>query len=93
MHEIDKIKLSDQTKFRLYKIKKIENYFINEINQKKLYSKKLSKYVTIFDYMDKILIVLSARSSGVSIISFISIIGVPAGIEFYFNFFYNGRNY
>ena len=40
----------------------------------------MSKYVTIFDYMDKILVVLSATSSGVSIISFISIIGVPAGI-------------
>ena len=40
----------------------------------------MSKYVTTFDYMDKILVVLSARSSGVSIISFISIIGVPAGI-------------
>ena len=50
------------------------------IIKKKLYSKKLSKYVTIFDYMDKILIALSAASSGVSIISFISIIGVPAGI-------------
>ena len=80
MHEIDKMKLSDQTKFRLYKIKKIENYFINEINQKKLCSKKLSKYVTIFDYMNKILIFLSATSSSVSIISFISIIDVPAGI-------------
>ena len=80
MHEIDKTKLSDQTKFSSYEIKKIENYFINDINQKKLYCKKLSKYVTIFDYMDKILIVLSATSSGVSIISFISIIGVPAGI-------------
>ena len=80
MHEIDKMKLSDQTKFRLYKIKKIENYFINEINQKKLCSKKLRKYVTIFDYMNKILIVLSATSSSVSIISFISIIDVPAGI-------------
>ena len=64
----------------MYEIKKIENYFINEINEEKSYSKKLSKYVTIFDYMDKILIVLSAASSGVSIISFISIIGVPAGI-------------
>ena len=64
----------------MYEIKKIENYFINEINEEKSYSKKLSKYVTIFDYMDKILIVLSATSSGVSIISFISIIGVPAGI-------------
>ena len=41
----------------------------------------MSKYVTIFDYIDKILIVLSATSSGVSSnISFTSIIGVPAGI-------------
>ena len=79
MHEIDKTKLSDQTKFRLYEIKKIENYFINEINQKKLYSKKLNKYVAIFDYIDKILIVSSATSRVVSIIPFISIIGVPAG--------------
>ena len=79
MHEIDKTKLSDQTKFRLYEIKKLEN-FINEINQKKLCSKKLSKYVTIFDYLDKMLFVLSATSSAVSIISFISIIGVPVGI-------------
>ena len=80
MHEIDKTKLSDQTKFRLYEIKKREN-FINEINQKELCSKKLSKYVTVFDYMDKMLFVLSTTSSAVSIISFISIIGVPAGRE------------
>ena len=38
------------------------------------------KYVTTFDYIDKILIVLSATSSGVSIISFTSIIGAPVGI-------------
>ena len=34
MHEIDKTKLADQTKFRLYEIKKIENYFINEISER-----------------------------------------------------------
>ena len=79
MHEIDKTKLSDQTKYRLYKIKKIENYFINEINERESYSKKLTKYVTIFDYIDKILIVLNATSS-MSIISFTSIIGLSAGI-------------
>ena len=62
MHEIDKTKLSDQTKFRLYEIKKIENYFINEINERESYSKKLSKYVTIFDYMDKILIINFKRN-------------------------------
>ena len=80
MDEIDKIKLSDQTKFRLYEIKKIENYFINEINERKSCSKKLSKYVTTFDYIDKILSALSATTGGISIISFTSIIGVPAGI-------------
>ena len=64
----------------MYEIKKIENYFINEINETKSCWKKLSKYVAIFDYIDKIVIVLSATSSGVSIISFTSIIGVPAGI-------------
>ena len=65
MHETDKTKLSDQTKYRLYEIKKIENDFINEINERESYSKKLNKYVTIFDYIDKILIVLIATSSGV----------------------------
>ena len=80
MHEINKTKLSDQTKFRLYEIKKIENYFIDEINQRKSYIKKLSKYVTAFDYIDKILIVLSATSGGVSIISFTSIIRAPVRI-------------
>ena len=70
MHEIDQTKLTDQTKFRLDEIKKIENCFINEINQQKAYSKKLRRYVTIFDYIDKILIILSATTSGVSIISF-----------------------
>ena len=80
MHEIDKTKLSDQTKFRLYEIKKIENYFINEINETKSCSKKLNKYVTIFDYIDKILIILSVTTGGVSIFSFSSVIGAPVGI-------------
>ena len=80
MHEIDKTKFSDQTKFRLYEIKKIENYFINEINERESYSKKLNKYVTIFDYIDKILIVLSATTGGISIISFTTTIGAPVGI-------------
>ena len=70
MQEINKTKLSDQTKYRLYEIKKIENYFINEINERESYSKKLSKYVTVFDYIHKIVIVLSVSNSGISIISF-----------------------
>ena len=77
---IDRTVLSEQTKFRLSEITGIENYFYQEINQRKSCSKKLNKYVTTFDYMDKILIVLSAKSSGVSIISFTSIIAAPVGI-------------
>ena len=80
MHEIDKTKLSDQTKLRLYEIKNIENYFINEINERKTYSKKLNRYVTIFDYIDKILIILSARTGGISITSFTTAIGASVGI-------------
>ena len=54
--EIDKTNLTDQTKYRLNEITKIENYFIEEINQRKSYIKKLSKYVTTFDYIEKVLI-------------------------------------
>ena len=77
---IDKTNLSEQTKFRLSEIIGIENYFYQEINQRKPCSKKLNKYVTTFNYIDKILIVLSVTSSGVSIISVTSIVGAPVGI-------------
>ena len=80
MNEIDKISLSEQTKFGLSEIIGIENYFHHEINQRKSYSKKLNKYVTAFDYIDKVLIALSAASGGVLIIIFTSIIGAPIGI-------------
>ena len=80
MNEIDKTNLTDQTKYRLNETTKIENYFNQEINQRKTCSKKLSKYVAAFDYIDKILIALSATSGGVSIISFTSAVGAPVGI-------------
>ena len=77
---IGKTNLSEQTKFRLSEIIGIENYFHEEINQRKSYSKKLCKHITAFDYIDKILIVLSASTGGVSIISFTSFVGAPEGI-------------
>ena len=77
---IDKTNLINQTKFQLHEISKIENYFIEEVNQRKSCSKKLNKYVAVFDYIDQALIVLSATSGGVSIISFTSIAGAPVGI-------------
>ena len=38
-------------------------------------SKKLSKYIAAFNYIDNTLIVLSATSGGIGIISFTSVIG------------------
>ena len=61
----DKTDLSEQTKFRLDEISKIENYFIEEINQRKSYSQKLNEYITAFDYIDKILVVLRVTTGGV----------------------------
>ena len=77
---IDKTVLSEQTKFRISEIIGIENYFYQEINQRKSCSKKLNKYVTTFGDIDKILFILSGTSSGVSIISFTRFIGAPVGI-------------
>ena len=78
--KIDKKSLTDQTKYRLNELNKIENYFKSEINQRKSCSKKLSKYVAAFDYIDKVLIVLSATSGGVFIISFTRFVGATVRI-------------
>ena len=80
MDEIDKTNLTDETKFRLNEISKIENYFNSEINQRKLCSKRLSKYVTAFDYIDNILIVLSATTGGNCIVFHAAVVGAPVGI-------------
>ena len=80
MNKIDTTNLTGQTKYRLNEITKIEDYFNQEINQRKLCSKKLSKYVAAFDYIDEVLIVLSATSGGVCIISSASVAGAPVGL-------------
>ena len=90
---IDHKHLSEQTKIQLDEISKIENYFIEEINQRKSCSKKLNKFVTDFDYIDQALIVLSATSGGVSIVSFTTIVGAPVGIaSASLTLFSNNRN-
>ena len=67
-------------KFKLNKITKTENYFNQEVNQRKSCSKNVSKYVAAFDYIENILIVLSATSGGVCIISSVSVVGAPNAI-------------
>ena len=64
---------------RLNKINEIKDYFIAEIKEKELMSKRLRKYIASFDYFDKSLIVLSATSGSISIASFATVIGTPVG--------------
>ena len=78
-NSIDTINLNNQ-QFRLNKINEIENYFIAEIKERELMSKRLSKYIASFDYFDKSLIVLSPTSGSISIASFATAIGIPVGI-------------
>ena len=79
VESIDTPNLNNQ-QFRLNKISEIEEYFIAEIKERELMSKKLSKYISFFDYFDKSLIVSSVTSGGVSIASFATAIGAPIGI-------------
>ena len=75
------IKLTDTAnKYRLDKINKIRDYFNNEIKERKDIIKKLNKYLVSFDYLDKIFIALSASFGTLSIASYVSVVGTPAGI-------------
>ena len=67
-------------KYRLDEINKIRDYFNNEIKERKDIIKKLNKYLVSFDYLDKIFIALSASFGSLSIASYTSVVGIPAGI-------------
>ena len=45
--------LNYQQQFRLNKINEIKYYFLAEIKERELMSKRLSKYIASFDYFDK----------------------------------------
>ena len=76
------IELTEHTanKYRLDEINKIKDYFDNEIKERKDIIKKLNKYLVSFDYLDKIFIALSASFGTLSIASYASVVGTPAGI-------------
>ena len=67
-------------KYRLDEINKIRDYFNNEIKERKDIIKKLNKYLVSFDYLDKIFITLSASFGTLSIASYATVVGIPAGI-------------
>ena len=67
-------------KYRLDEIYKIRDYFGNEIKERKDIIKKLNKYLVSFDYLDKIFIILLVSFDTLSIASYASVVGIPAGI-------------
>ena len=71
---------SNEWQFRLNKINKIKDYFIDEIRERQLMSKRLSKYIASFDYFDKSLIALSSTTGSISIASFATVTGAPVGM-------------
>ena len=75
------IELTDTAnKYRLDEINKIRDYFDNEVEERKVIIKKLNKYFVSFDYLDKIFIALPASFGTLSIASYASVVGTPAGI-------------
>ena len=72
--------LNDLTKYRLDEINKIKDYLNSEIKERKDITKKISKYIVAFDYADKLFITLSASFGTLSIASYATVVGIPAGI-------------
>ena len=72
--------LSNDQKFSLNRINKIKDYFLAEIKEREMMSKRIRKYIASFDYFEKSLIALSITTGSVSIASFATVIGAPVGI-------------
>ena len=80
MSNLVNLQLNEITKFRLDEINKIKDFFNNEIKQQKQITNKISKYVSAFDYADKVFILLSASFGSLSIASHATVVGIPVGI-------------
>ena len=72
--------LEDLTKYRLDEMNNIKEYFNTETKERKDIIKKISKYIVAFDYADKLFITLSASFDTLSIASYATVVGIPAGI-------------
>ena len=72
--------ISNEQQFRLNKINEFKDYFLAKIRERELISKNISKYIASLNYFDKSLNVLSILAGKISIASFATVIGAPAGI-------------
>ena len=67
--------------FRLKNIDERRNYFLEEIKQNELMSKKHKKVCTTLNYIEHFLVLASAITGCISISAFASLIGIPIGVR------------
>ena len=68
-------------KFRVKEIDKIRNYFIKEIKQNELISKKHKKILSILSYIEHLLILACSFTGYVPISVFLSLAGIPLEVN------------
>ena len=66
--------------FRLKNVDETRNYFLEEIKQNELMSKKHKKVCTTLNYIEHFLILASTITGCISISAFASLFGIPIGI-------------
>ena len=66
--------------FKLKEMDKTRNYFMEEIKQNELISKKHKKLCKILKYTEHLLILAATVSGCVSVSALASLIGIPIGI-------------
>ena len=76
---LNAISLHDQQQFRLNKITEIKDYFVADLKERELMRKRLSKYISSFDYFDNSLIVSFVATRSISIALFATAIRAPVG--------------
>ena len=67
-------------KFRFKNLEETRNYFLEEIEQNELMSRKHKKDCTTLNYIERFLISVSAITACISISAFASLFGSPIGI-------------
>ena len=75
--------------FKLKEMAKTRNYFMEEIKQNELISKKHKKLCKILKFTEHLLILAATVSGCVSISALASLIGIPVGIASW----NNNKNY
>ena len=77
---MNNLELTDINNYRLNEINKVNDYFDDEINERKNIIKKLNKYLVTLDYLDKIFMTLSTSFGTLSVASHATVVGITVGI-------------